>query len=72
MISGFHWPDRLRNVSIESALYLMSSAVLLFCDNPNDHVETREPLIRIYKRKNRRKYYMKKNYLGHLLPCCSN
>ena len=23
------------------------------------------------KRKNRRKCYMKKNYLGHLLPCCS-
>ena len=32
MISGFYWPDRLRNVSIESVLYLMSSAVLLFCD----------------------------------------
>lgn len=32
MISGFHWPARLRNFSIESVLYLMSSAVLLFCD----------------------------------------
>ena len=32
MISGFYWPDRLRNVSIESVLYLMSSEVLLFCD----------------------------------------
>ena len=64
MISGFHWPDRLRNVSIESALYLMSSAVLLFCDNPNDHVETREPLIRIYKKKKLQKILYEKELFG--------
>ena len=64
MISGFHWPDRLRNVSIESALYLMSSAVLLFCDNPNDHVETREPLIRIYKKKKSQKILYEKELFG--------
>lgn len=64
MISGFHWPDRLRNVSIESALYLMSSAVLLFCDNPNDHVETREPLIRIYKKKKSQKILCEKELFG--------
>ena len=64
MISGFHWPDRLRNVSIESALYLMSSAVLLFCDNPNDHVETREPLIRIYKKKKSQKMLYEKELSG--------
>ena len=64
MISGFHWPDRLRNVSTESALYLMSSAVLLFCDNPNDHVETREPLIPIYKKKKSQKILYEKELFG--------
>ena len=64
MISGFHWPDRLRNVSIESALYLMSSAVLLFCDNPNDHVETKEPLIRIYIKKILQKILYEKELFG--------
>ena len=44
-----------------SVLKLISSEVLWFCEN--DHVETREP---------RRQYYMKKNYLEHLLPCCIN